>query len=151
MILLYCRNCFPPVRSLIGYFEVKWHRTMKLFLAEISERATVQNLWRQRVTAHCYRGMLTDDRLYSEVMNFQLTLRFSGYKINCFPRDPSLSVWLIILSIFYSFFTPGAFRYSHGRFHRSCDSPQYRQLCTAGLGPERYKGLNSIQLCFNPD
>ena len=85
MILLYCRNCFPPVRSLIGYFEVKWHRTMKMFLAEISERATVQNLWRQRVTAHCYRRMLTDDRRYSEVMNFQLTLRFSGYKINCFP------------------------------------------------------------------
>ena len=26
------------------------------------------------------------------LMNFQLTLRFSGYKINCFPRDRSLSV-----------------------------------------------------------
>ena len=34
-------NVFP-----IGYFEVMWHLTMKLFPAKnISERATLQNLW----------------------------------------------------------------------------------------------------------
>ena len=58
---------FPTALALIGYFEVKWQLTMKLFPAKISERATLQNLWRQRVTVHCYPRMLTDDRRYSEV------------------------------------------------------------------------------------
>ena len=33
---------FPTALALIGYFEVKWHLTMKLFPAKISERATLQ-------------------------------------------------------------------------------------------------------------
>ena len=37
--------------ALISYFEVRWHSklTMKLFPAKISEQATLQNLWCQRV------------------------------------------------------------------------------------------------------
>ena len=55
-------NVFSTTRALIGYFKVKWHLTIKLFPAKIAERATLQNLWRQRVTLHCYPGMLTNDR-----------------------------------------------------------------------------------------
>ena len=33
---------FPTARALIGYFDVTWHLTMKLFPANISERATLQ-------------------------------------------------------------------------------------------------------------
>ena len=36
----------PTAHALIGYFEVKWHVTMKLFPSKIFERATLQNLWR---------------------------------------------------------------------------------------------------------
>ena len=41
-------------RALISYLEVTWHfkLTKKLFSAKISERATLQNLWRQMVTVH---------------------------------------------------------------------------------------------------
>ena len=35
-------NFFPTARALIGYFEVTWHLTMKLFPANISERGTLQ-------------------------------------------------------------------------------------------------------------
>ena len=42
-------NCLPTTRVLIGYFEVTWHLTMKLFPAKISERAKLKNLWHQRV------------------------------------------------------------------------------------------------------
>ena len=68
LITQYNRHCyiagnfFSTTRSLIGYFKVKWHLPMKLFPAKISERATLQNLWRQRVTLHCYPRMLTNDR-----------------------------------------------------------------------------------------
>ena len=48
-----CFFCFQTARALIGYVEVTWHLTMKLFPAKISERASLQNLWRQRVTVHC--------------------------------------------------------------------------------------------------
>ena len=47
-------NFFPTACALIGYFEVTWHLIMKLFPAKMSERATLQNLWRQRVTVHDY-------------------------------------------------------------------------------------------------
>ena len=36
----------PAVRALIGYFEVTWRLTIKLFPAKTSERETLQNLWR---------------------------------------------------------------------------------------------------------
>ena len=60
-------NFFLTARALIGYFEVTWPLTMKPFPAQNSEQATLENLWRQKVTVHCYPRMLTDDRLYSEV------------------------------------------------------------------------------------
>jgi len=41
----------PTARALIGYFQVSWNLTMKLFTAKLSERATLQNPWRHRVTA----------------------------------------------------------------------------------------------------
>ena len=50
-------NFFATARALIGYFEVTWHLTMKLFPAKLSEPATSQN----------HPRMLTDDRRYSEV------------------------------------------------------------------------------------
>ena len=50
-------NVFPIARALVGYFEVTWHLTMKLFPAKIT----------QRVTVRCYPRMLTDNRRYSEV------------------------------------------------------------------------------------
>ena len=34
-------NFFPTARALIGYFEVTWHLTMKMFPAKISERANL--------------------------------------------------------------------------------------------------------------
>ena len=37
-------NLFLTVRTLIGYFEVTSHLTMKLFPAKISERATLRNV-----------------------------------------------------------------------------------------------------------
>ena len=45
---------FPTACTVIGYFEVTWHiyLTMKLFPAKMSEKATLQNLWCQRVTVH---------------------------------------------------------------------------------------------------
>ena len=46
---------------------VLYSGSMKLFPAKIAERATLQNLWRQRVTAHCYPRLLTDDRRYRQV------------------------------------------------------------------------------------
>ena len=50
--LLYSREFFPTARALICYFEVTWHLTNKLFPAKISECATLQNLWYQKVTVH---------------------------------------------------------------------------------------------------
>ena len=52
-------NFFLAARALIGYFEVTWHLTMKLFPAKISERATLQNLWRQVATVHDHPRMLS--------------------------------------------------------------------------------------------
>ena len=60
-------NFFITVRALVGFFEVTWQLTMKLFPAQICERTTLQNLWRHKGTVHCYPRMLTDDYRYSEV------------------------------------------------------------------------------------
>ena len=38
-------NFFSTARSLIGYFDVASHLTMKLFPAKISERATLQKIY----------------------------------------------------------------------------------------------------------
>ena len=62
--LLNSWNLFPAARALIGYFKVTWHLTTKLFPAKISERATMQSLWRQRVTVHCYPRMLSARKIY---------------------------------------------------------------------------------------
>ena len=62
---LWTRNCymagnfFPTACGLIGYFEVIWHLIMKLFPAKMSERATLQNLWRQEATVHDHSRMLS--------------------------------------------------------------------------------------------
>ena len=61
---------------------------MKLFPAKISERETVQNLWRQRVTVHCYPRMLTNDRRYSEV-SWILSFKISSYVTNDLKTGPS--------------------------------------------------------------
>ena len=101
------RNFFSSARGLIGYFEITWHLTIKLFPAKISERVTLQ----KSMTWEGNNAMLpaNDDRwppLQRCLMNFQpqtsqqynksvkdwSLVRFSRNKINCFPRDQSLSV-----------------------------------------------------------
>ena len=72
---------FPTACALIGYFAVTWHLTIKLFPAKISRRATLQNLWRQRVTVHCYLRMLTDDRSYIHRRNSWSRLVSLSYSI----------------------------------------------------------------------
>ena len=106
-------NFFPTARTLIGYFEVTWHLTLKLLPAKISERATLQSLWHHRVTVHCYPRMLTSGEIYFHnfvhekvffrgLYNKSLKDRFLGKQfivfpshvneINCSPLDQSLSV-----------------------------------------------------------
>ena len=67
-------NFFPKAHSVIGYFKVTWHLTMKLFPAKISEQATLQNQWCQRVTVHCNPQMLTT-----------ITVRFNEFPASKFP------------------------------------------------------------------
>ena len=80
-------NFSPTSPTHIGYFEVTWHLTMKPFPAKISERTTLQNLWRLRVTAHCYSRMLTDDRRLSEV-SWISSLKISSYVTNHLKTGP---------------------------------------------------------------
>ena len=106
-------NFFPTACALIGYFEVTWHLTIKLFPAKISRRATLQNLWCQRVTVHCYLRMLTDDRSYIHRRN--LLISFSQPFL-CYHRASSqgrpclyvikIKLWneLISMSRFNHFF-----------------------------------------------
>ena len=70
-------NFFQTACALIGYFEVTWHLTIKLFPAKISQRATLQNLWCQRVTVH----LLTDDRSYIHRRNSWSRLVSLSYAI----------------------------------------------------------------------
>ena len=116
--LLNSWKLFPTARALIGYFEVTWHLTTKLFPAKISERATMQSLWRQRVTVHCYPRMLSARKIYfhkfvhkkvflrglynRSLKDWSLRKQFifplesqcpQGNKTNCLPRDHSLSVY----------------------------------------------------------
>ena len=95
MICCYIAEFFPITAGpLIGYFDVTWHLTIKLFPLKVSERTTVQNLWRQRVTVHCYPPMLTDDRrccyhwrffFLCDITN-HLMIGPSGNNSFCFPR-----------------------------------------------------------------
>ena len=71
---------------------VLYSGSMKLFPAKIAERATLQNLWRQRVTVHCYPRLLTDERRYrQEFPANSKSLRISSYittlesRISMFP------------------------------------------------------------------
>ena len=84
-------NFFPTSYTLLGYFEVTWQLTMKLFPAKIFERATPQNLWCQSVTVLCYPRMLTDDHRYSKVS------WISSY--NKSLKDRSLGKQLIMLPL----------------------------------------------------
>ena len=64
----YSTLLFSTARSFIGYFEITWHLTVKLFFAKISERAKLQHLWRtrghSRVTVPRYPGMLAASEIY---------------------------------------------------------------------------------------
>ena len=67
---------------------------MKLFPTKISDLATLQNLWRQRVTVLCYLCMLTQQPLLQRgFMNFQLQ-NFQLY--NKSLKDWSLRKQLIV-------------------------------------------------------
>ena len=61
---------------------------MKLFPAKISERATLQNLLRQRVAVHCYPRMFTDDHRYSEVLWIS-SFKTSSFIINHLKTGPT--------------------------------------------------------------
>ena len=72
---------------------------------KISERAIWQNLWWERLTVHCYPGMLTDNHVTVRFNEFpaskfppQETLRFLENKINCFP-DQDQSLFVITVEI----------------------------------------------------
>jgi len=108
------RKFSPTARAFIGYFEVTWHLTMRQFPAKISERATLQNLGRQRVTVHHYPRMSIFINLYTESFSSPAIYETNHLKagpsgnsyfyfmhwdswsrktnINYFPRDQSLSV-----------------------------------------------------------
>ena len=83
--------------TLIGYFKVTWYLTMKLFPAKISEQATLQNLWRQRVPVLCYLWMLTQQPLLQlGFMNFQL----QNFQLcNKSPKFWSLGKQLIVFRL----------------------------------------------------
>ena len=102
-------NFFPTARALIGYFEVTWHMTSN------NETVSRQNLWAGNVAKSMTSEsnsarlpanvVLTDDCSCSEVLwifsckiSPQSTLRFSGNKINCFPRDQSVFKCLLLWS-----------------------------------------------------
>ena len=83
-------NFFSTVHALIGYFEVTWHLTMKLFPAKISEQATMQNPWRQRATVQCYLWMLTIWEIYFHTFVLKEGFFFfMGYITNHLKTGPS--------------------------------------------------------------
>ena len=88
-------NFFSTVHALIGYFEVTWHLTMKLFPAKISEQATMQNPWRQRATVQCYLWMLTAWEIYFHklICTQKSFFFFMGYITNHFKTGPSGNSW----------------------------------------------------------
>ena len=96
---LWTRNCymagnfFPTACGLIGYFEVTWHLIMKLFPAKMSERATSQNLWRQRVTVHDYplswSTTAVTARFYEfSATKFRLRQHWDSRDTKLFPSGP---------------------------------------------------------------
>ena len=69
-------NFFPTVCTLLGYFEVTWQVTMKLFPAKIFEWATLQNLWRQRVRCFVTRECLPTTAITVRFHEFPATSGF---------------------------------------------------------------------------
>ena len=99
----HCHHHHPyqsiTVLALIGYFEVTsltWHLTVKLFPAKISEQATLQKIWRQRITVHCCLRILTDDFRYNERVNEIPASKLPSYikKISTSPRETKWTVTL---------------------------------------------------------
>ena len=113
-------NFFTAAFTLIGYFKVTWQLAMKLFQGKISEWAhcKIYDVRRQQCSVTCKCSLMTTvtASLNFQLQNFQLynkslkdsvvprdlsvslgfpseTLRFLGDKINCLPRDQSLSVY----------------------------------------------------------
>ena len=89
-------NFFPASYTLLGYFEVTWQLTMKLFPAKIFEGATPQKLWCQSITVLCYPRMLTDDDRYSKVSwissyNKSLKDRSLGKQLIMLPSNLNVS------------------------------------------------------------
>ena len=68
---------FPTAHALVGYFEVTWHLTMRLFPVKISEQATLQKLWGQRVTVHCCSQMLIVNGHCSKVSSFKISIHIT--------------------------------------------------------------------------
>ena len=65
--LLYSWKCFP--NSSCSHWLL-WSHMISINEAVSRQNlwaGKLQNLWRRRVTVHCYPQMLTDDRRYSEV------------------------------------------------------------------------------------
>ena len=95
----HCNHLHPyqsiTVLALIGFFEVTWHLTMKLFHAKISEQATLQKIWRQRITVHCCPRILTDDLRYNDgEWNFSFKITQLYKKISTSPRETKWTVTL---------------------------------------------------------
>ena len=108
-IVIIIAEFFPPTaHALIGWFEVTWHLTIKLFRAK---SLWVGNIAKSMTTtiarfSFCTIWQITWWLVPLETVNFvslksqcfpwlclRETLGFSGNEINCFQRDQSLSVY----------------------------------------------------------
>ena len=91
--IVYSRKFFP--NSARSHWFLRGHMTSNnetVSHQKISERTTLQNLWRQRVTLHCYPRMLTDDRRYSKV-KWISSVRISSHITNHLMTVPSGNDW----------------------------------------------------------
>jgi len=97
--------------TLIAYFAVTWHLTMRRFAAYIvTRKATLTSIWLQSLSVHCCQrttvfkscivvsmlDLSLDNGHLEYVINFLHSnlrkLRFSGNKIYCFPWKELVSV-----------------------------------------------------------
>ncbi len=84
---IYSKKLFPNSRGERSYWLFRGHMTSNnknCFPTEVSEQATLQNLWRQRVTLRCCPWMMTDEGHFSKSTSCYKTLNdwFFGKPVN---------------------------------------------------------------------
>ena len=137
----YSGKFFPTARGLIGYFEVTWHLTMKLFPAKISERATLQkSMTSERNSALLPANVDRRPPLQRGLMNFQLYNkllkdRFLGKQFILFPVN--LNVSLSGLGTRHSVFISAI-------FSRTCFTKEPRIWAREGLWRSRQRERDQV-------